>query len=382
MVCPRAALRLSRIRTLSTRAPWAHQPASTTRTDAARPSWARQPAPQTIVPVEETDATTLQLEAVDTPEGARTLSCCLIGPTNAGKSTMLNALVNSSVSIVSSRIHTTRENTLGFLTDTSLPHRPTQVEFIDAPGALGPHVPSLHRAMWDAVRSSDLALVVVDASDRRPLGAVGQFLEQLRTVLDEQARSGGGGGGGSSSGGGGDAVVRPPTQTVLVLNKVDKVRPKARLLELSAELHARHDFDWPCFMVSASKRHGLDELRGWLLLQSAPCSAAREWAVPARVTHMQTPLQLATEIIRAQLFAFFKEELPYTLHQRNLGWTELPNGDLRIDQELVAPPKRSARAIVRRRLPGVGKAARPYLSRALGRNVHLFLSVGSEREGG
>lgn len=352
--------RLSHIRTLSTRAPWA-QTGSPTRT-AARPPWARQPAPQTIVPVEATDATTLQLEAVDTPEGARTLSCCLVGPTNAGKSTMLNALVNSSVSIVSSRIHTTRENTLGFLTDTSLPHRPTQVEFIDAPGALGPHVPSLHRAMWDAVRSSDLALVVVDASDQRPLGAVGQFLEQLRTVLDEQARSGGGG--------------RRPTQTVLVLNKVDKVRPKERLLELSATLHERHRFDWPCFMVSALKRHGVEELRGWLLLQARP---TREWAVPARVAHLQTPLQLATEIIRAQLFAFFKDELPYTLTQRNLGWTELPNGDLRIDQELVAPPKRSTRAIVRRRLSGVGKAARPYLSKALGRNVHLFLSVGTER---
>ena len=75
-------------------------------------------------------------------------------------------------------------------------------------------------------------------------------------------------------------------------------------------------------------------------------------------------------------------ELPYVLSQRNVGWTELQNGDLRIDQELVAPPRRSTQAIVQKRMAGIGKLARQQISAALGRNVHLFLSVGSASAGG
>ena len=164
---------------------------------------------------------TVQHEEFMSPRAAHTLRCCLVGPTNAGKSTMLNWLVNSNVSIVSEKIHTTRENTVGFMTDTS--YRPTQVEFVDAPGALGPHVPVLQREMWEAVHSTDLALVVVDASDDRRLGALSKFLTQLGERLDAQEVDGG-----------------RRTETVLVLNKVDKVRPKTRLLELSEQLHQWH----------------------------------------------------------------------------------------------------------------------------------------------
>lgn len=69
--------------------------------------------------------------------------------------------------------------------------------------------------------------------------------------------------------------------------------------------------------------------------------------------------------------------MPHRITQRNVGWTELPNGDLRIDQELISPPKKSTRGVVQKRLPGIGKLARQQISAALGRNVHLFLSVGS-----
>ena len=77
-------------------------------------------------------------------------------------------------------------------------------------------------------------------------------------------------------------------------------------------------------------------------------------------------------------FAHCKDELPYAIDQRNIGWTELPSGDLRIDQELISPPKKSTEAIVRKRLPGIGKLARQQISEALGRNVQLVLSVGSD----
>ena len=122
---------------------------------------------------------------------------------------MLNALVDSRVSAVSSKIHTTRENTLGFMTNEE---HATQVEFIDAPGALGPVVPSLGREMWDAVRASHLALVIVDASTilERPQQVSG-FLRKLKVELDS-----------------GEEASGRRTKTALVLNKVDKVRMKVR----------------------------------------------------------------------------------------------------------------------------------------------------------
>lgn len=131
----------------------------------------------------------LELPPVESPERSRALSCCLIGPTNAGKSTLLNALIDSHVSAVSAKIHTTRENTLGYLTDVA---SATQVEFVDAPGALGPDVPSLHRALWDAVRGAELAVVVVDAADVKSHRQVGRFLERLSRELDdlEESRKG------------------------------------------------------------------------------------------------------------------------------------------------------------------------------------------------
>lgn len=173
----------------------------------------RQPGSVVIRTAGES-ATTVTLQAVESPERSRVLTVCIIGPTNAGKSTLMNELIDSRVSIVSRRIHTTRVNTLGFMTDKELQ---TQVEFIDAPGALGPSVPLLGREMWDALRAADLALVMVDASelvktlsDRRRC-ALSHFLSQLTNELTQGVNRNG-----------------ERTQTALVLNKVDKVHPKVR----------------------------------------------------------------------------------------------------------------------------------------------------------
>jgi len=164
------------------------------------------------------------------------------------------------------------------------------------------------------------------------------------------------------------------TQTALVLNKVDRIHPKERLLGISAQLHSAHRFDWPCLMVSALHGGGVQQLRDWLLLMSKP----GKWSVPEGVTHTQPPLQLATEIIRAEVLRSCRQELPYLISQRNIGWTELRNGHLRIDQQLVVPhQRRSTTRIVERLLPRIGVAAKARLTEALGRQVHLYLSVGT-----
>eukprot|EP00965_Chrysotila_dentata_P203886 6182002-Pleurochrysis_carterae.AAC.5 len=234
------------------------------------------------------------------PEESRILRCCLIGPTNAGKSTLLNGLLRSSVSIVSEKIHTTRENMLAYLTEEKYK---TQVQFIDAPGALGPHIPAIRRAIWDAVRRANLALIVVDANDKHSARQCEQFLLQLEAVLVDQEKETG-----------------RRTQTVLVLNKVDLVKPKAKLLNMSEAFHKAFRsrqgtrcslsrlmhrlcgdfiavrlerflslsqafvlrssrFDWPCLMVSARDGSGVDTLRvrqTALLLEAAVRHVADE----------------------------------------------------------------------------------------------------------
>ena len=333
-------------------------------------------------------ATRFEMPAVESPERSRALRCCLIGPTNAGKSTLLNSLLDERVTIVSDKIHTTRENTLGYLTDEDTA---TQVEFVDAPGSLGPDVPALHRAVWDAVRQTELALIVVDSKDTRSHGQVSRFLTRLQRELTElEQQSGQQQQQQAPSTQGQQQQQLPPwlaartvlgetplarPQTVLVLNKVDAVKPKTLLLDVSKRLHRKFTFDWPPFMVSAKTGDGVHDLRSWLLNFARP----GKWVAPVGVTHVQPPLTRATEIIREQIFSYLSRELPYTIEQRNVGWTELsnPEGALRIDQQLLLPKgQASTRKIVEKRLPGLASAARREMRREFGRTVFLHLSVG------
>ena len=365
-----------------------------------------------------------ELPPVVSPLRSRALKVCIIGPTNAGKSTLLNALLDRNVAAVSSKIHTTRENTIGYLTD---PETSTQVEFLDAPGSLGPDVPALHREIWEAISRAELALIVVDGKDERSHNQVGRFLRRLARELREAEREAmestaqhEGGGGGSSSGGGGDDVdvghfasdlaaerpladqrpraerrvtydslrgagTRRRLQTALVLNKTDLVKPKGYLLKASRKLHEQFAFDWPAFMVSAKhgdKDLGVRDLRSWLINYARP----GEWTVPQGVVQVQPPLVRATELIREQIFKYFQKELPYVLEQRNLGWTELskPEGALRIDQELLLPTdgcspgkRKSMQKIVQKKLPLIATAARRNLRDEFERIVFLNLHLRS-----
>mmetsp|Transcript_51243 Transcript_51243/g.165287 ORF Transcript_51243/g.165287 Transcript_51243/m.165287 type:complete len:144 (+) Transcript_51243:563-994(+) len=135
-------------------------------------------------------------------------------------------------------------------------------------------------------------------------------------------------------------------------------------------------------MLSAQTGDGVRDLRRWLLTMARP----GPWRVSAGVSHVQPPLVIASEVIRSHIFRCFRKELPYTLMQQNLGWTEMRNGGVRIDQQLLLPPKNgiggpakaSTRAIVERRLPMVGKGAGIELSEVLGRPVSLVLSIGTQ----
>ena len=154
----------------------------------------------------------------------------LIGAPNAGKSTLMNALVGTKVSIVSHKVQTTRTRMTGILV-----HEDAQIIFIDTPGLFTPKK-RLDRAMvssaWSGVRDGDVTALLIDA-------ARADALEHNETILDRLAES-------------------KPKHLILILNKVDQA-DKPSLLALSATLHEKVDFD-QTFMISALKEKGLDDL--------------------------------------------------------------------------------------------------------------------------
>ena len=102
------------------------------------------------------------------------------------------------------------------------------------------------------------------------------------------------------------------------------------------------------------------------------------WLQPPDTVTVMEPQKQAAELIRAAIFRYLLKELPYLVSQRTIAWAELPNGELRIVQELQVPRKQSSRRIIQKRLPGIGKAARSSLCEAFGRTVHLHLTIADE----
>lgn len=267
----------------------------------------------------------------------------ILGAPNVGKSTLLNRLVGTKVSIVSPKVQTTRRRVLGITVQGR-----TQLVFIDTPGIFEP-TKRLDQAMVDAAMQGgaegDLVLLVIDAQrglDRRSA-----------LVLDRLA-------GGR----------RPP---ILVVNKIDLVRPPA-LLPLIAAANARLPFR-QTFLVSAETGSGCDDLLAALpdLVPEGP------WHFPEDQLSDLSERVLAAEITREHLFRQLHDELPYALTVETEGYAEAPDGGaVRIDQ-VVYVRRGSQKAIVLgeggHQIRRVGEAARLELEGLLGRRVHLFLFV-------
>ncbi len=282
------------------------------------------------------------------PAATRCGFVALLGAPNVGKSTLLNRLVGTKVSIVSPKVQTTRRRVLGITVKDR-----TQLVFVDTPGIFDPQK-RLDRAMVDAAlqggADSDVALVVIDA--KRGLDRASEL------VLD---RLGAG-----------------ERRRILVVNKIDLVKPPA-LLPLIEKLNARLAFE-ATFLVSAENGDGCDALLAALpeRLPEGP------WLFPEDQLSDLTDRALAAEITREHLFRRLHEELPYSLTVETDAYAAAPEGrEVRIDQTIYVR-RGSQKAIVigekGQRLRQVGEAARLELERLLGCRVHLFLFV-KVREG-
>ena len=270
----------------------------------------------------------------------------VLGAPNAGKSTLVNALVGQKVAIVSAKAQTTRARLMGIAIEQSATHN-TQIILADTPGLFAPRR-RLDRAMvaaaWEGASEADAILLVVDAAKKRR-----EYLDEiLASLADRKERK------------------------ILVLNKVDLCR-KELLLALAQELTARIPFD-EVFFVSAGTGDGIAHLKAHL----ASLMPASPWHFPEDQVSDASERLMACEITREQLYRQLHDELPYDSTVRPESYTVRKDGSVEIRQQIVIA-RDSQKSIVLgkqgARIKAIGEAARTELAGLLGVEVHLFLHV-------
>ena len=280
-------------------------------------------------------------------DAARCGFIALIGAPNAGKSTLLNALVGTKVSIVSRKVQTTRALIRGIALEKG-----SQLIFVDTPGIFAPRR-RLDRAMlntaWSGAHEADLVGVLIDAR-----AGIDDEAETILATLGE---------------------VKPPK--VLVLNKIDVVS-KETLLALAKDANEKAKFE-STFMISALTGDGVGDLKAWLANHVPP----GPWLYPEDQISDAPMRQLAAEITREKLFERLHQELPYRSTVETEIWKELRGGDIRVEQTIYVE-RESQRKIVLGKggqtIKAIGESARKEISEIADAKVHLFLFV-KVREG-
>ncbi len=270
----------------------------------------------------------------------------IIGAPNAGKSTLLNALVGSKVAIVTHKVQTTRSRIRGIAIEGQ-----AQIIFVDTPGIFKPKR-RLDRAMveaaWGGAGDADLIVVMVD-TERGRTADVDRVLEGLR----DQGR-----------------------KAILVLNKTDALaseKGREKLLKLASDLDATGLFT-DTFMISALTGDGVADLKRHIA-ERMPKGA---WHYPEDQA-ADVPLRsLAAEVTREKLFLRLHDELPYELTVETEQWEHKKDGSIRI-QQVIYVQRESQRKIALgaggQTIKTVGQLARAELEEMLGTKVHLFLFV-------
>ncbi|MDD3669389.1 MAG: GTPase Era [Alphaproteobacteria bacterium] len=265
----------------------------------------------------------------------------VLGAPNAGKSTLVNALTGTKVSIVSPKVQTTRARIRGIAMAGN-----AQLALVDTPGIFKPGR-RLDRAMvsaaWDAAGESDARLLLVDA--KRGIDADTDAL--IRTL--EQNRQ----------------------KTILVINKIDLVKKDA-LLPLIAAL-AKHAIFTDTFPVSAQTGENIAELKQFL----ADAAPEGPWMFPADDASDIPARLFAAEITREKLFLLLQKELPYHVSVSTDAYREEKNA-IRIEQTIIVGRAAHKPIVVGRKgemIKKIGESARRELTRLLGTKVNLFLFV-------
>ncbi len=266
----------------------------------------------------------------------------ILGAPNAGKSTLVNALVGQKVAIVSPKAQTTRARLMGIAIEGD-----TQMLLVDTPGIFDPNR-RLDRAMvaaaWEGAVGADRVLLTIDAAAK-----IGARVEAMLTGFEKR-----------------------PEPKILVLNKVD-IAKKDDLLVLAATLSARFQPE-AVFMVSATNGDGIADLKRHL----AEAMPESPWHYPEDQLSDATDRMVAAELTREQLYLQLHAELPYASAVETEKWEDRKDGSTVIHQQILIE-RDSQKAIILgkggSRLKAIGQASREAIAEHLGRKVHLFLHV-------
>ena len=269
----------------------------------------------------------------------------LLGEPNVGKSTLVNKVTGTKVSIVTHKAQTTRTRIRGIRVIED-----TQIILVDTPGVFVPKR-RLDRAMvsaaWGGFTEADIILFMLDVSRGLTEGSK----SILKSAGDKQYEK---------------------CPIILLLNKIDKIK-RNDLLNLSKTLNVLFDFS-ATFMISAEKGSGTEDLVKWLS-NKLPFSP---WLYPEDQI-ADFPLKIfAAEITREKLLIRLHQELPYQLTVEPDSWVEMPNGAIKIHQIIYVTNKRHKGMVLGKKgetIKVVSIAARKELKEAMGHDIHLFLQV-------
>uniref|UniRef100_A0AAQ5XWZ6 GTPase Era, mitochondrial n=1 Tax=Amphiprion ocellaris TaxID=80972 RepID=A0AAQ5XWZ6_AMPOC len=264
----------------------------------------------------------LLLRHPDQPDNAKVLKVAIIGAPNAGKSTLTNQLLGKKVFAVSKKVHTTRSRALGVLTKND-----TQIILLDTPGLTTPSKVKRHQLEksllvdpWSTVKEADLMVIMVDVADRWMCSRLD--FEVLKCLAEH-----------------------PHIPAILVLNKVDLVKAKDRMLDITAQLTCgvvnghrmrvrpdsnkpnstlskeqlnvlRSQQGWPhfkdVFMLSSVDREDVETLKSYFMVAAKPGS----WQYHSEVLTDQSPEDICTNTIREKLLEYLPQEVPYSITQK------------------------------------------------------------------
>lgn len=268
----------------------------------------------------------------------------LIGEPNAGKSTLLNRMVGTKVSIVTHKVQTTRARIRGVAMEGD-----SQLVFVDTPGLFQPRR-RLDRAMvaaaWGGAADADVVVLMIEAH-RGITEGVERILEGLAEIGEGRT-------------------------VALAINKIDRVQSEV-LLSLTQDLNTRYNFA-ETFMISAERGHGVDDLRTWLA-EKVP---EGPWLYPEDQIADLPMRMIAAEMTREKLTLRLHQELPYQLTVETENWEDRKDGSAKIDQIVYVVRDGHKGILLGKKgetIKAVGQAARAELEEFLGRKVHLFLQV-------
>lgn len=361
------------------------------------------------VPPHSAEQISLLMRHPDQPENAKVLKVAIIGAPNSGKSTLSNQLLGKKLFAVSKKVHTTRTRAVGVLTEDD-----TQIILLDTPGLTTASKVKRHQLEksllvdpWNTVKEADLVVVLVDVSDRWMCGRLD--FEVLKCLAQH-----------------------PNIPAVLVLNKVDLIKTKDRLLDITAELtggivngnkirvrpvikppwaekktldltsnvdntdkcdasdqeqtrlskeqlkELSQQRGWPgfkdVFMLSSLDSEDVETLKSYFLVKAKP----GEWQYHSEVLTDQTPEQICINLIREKLLENLPQEVPYSLTQNIELWHEGENGDVDITVRLYAKKETHVSMVIGTAGQMVTRMAREVsedLSRVFLTEVRVKLSV-------